>query len=168
VGKTETWKAIWSSVSFFSFWDRVSLCSPGCPGAHSVDQAGLELRNSPASASQVLGLKVWATIARLKFCFLIWLNVRVTWGPILLFLLPLFPMLSWSLTSESFLQTCDWQKSPKREGDTVWVQKSQAGRTQHHKVCLCKVPLLWYWTVVSITVLCYHGHRTFCGKVPAA
>jgi hypothetical protein len=37
--------------------DRVSLYSPGCPGTHSVDQAGLELRNPPASASQVLGLK---------------------------------------------------------------------------------------------------------------
>jgi hypothetical protein len=34
--------------------------SPGCPGTHSVDQAGLELRNPPASASQVLGLKVCA------------------------------------------------------------------------------------------------------------
>jgi hypothetical protein len=44
------------------FRDRVSLCSPGCPGFHSVDQAGLELRNSPASASQVLGLKVCATM----------------------------------------------------------------------------------------------------------
>jgi hypothetical protein len=43
------------------FWDRVSLCSPGCPGTHSVDQAGLELRNLPASASQVLGLKACAT-----------------------------------------------------------------------------------------------------------
>jgi hypothetical protein len=39
------------------FRDRVSLCSPGCPGTHSVDQAGLELRNPPASASGVLGLK---------------------------------------------------------------------------------------------------------------
>jgi hypothetical protein len=39
------------------FRDRVSLCSRGCPGIHSVDQAGLELRNLPASASQVLGLK---------------------------------------------------------------------------------------------------------------
>jgi hypothetical protein len=31
----------------------------GCPRTHSVDQAGLELRNPPASASasQVLGLK---------------------------------------------------------------------------------------------------------------
>jgi hypothetical protein len=32
------------------FRDRVSLCSPGCPGTHSVDQAGLELRNLLASA----------------------------------------------------------------------------------------------------------------------
>jgi hypothetical protein len=41
----------------------VSLCSPGCPGTHSVDQAGLELRNLLASASQVLGLKACATTA---------------------------------------------------------------------------------------------------------
>jgi hypothetical protein len=27
----------------FVFQDRVSLCSPGCPGTHSVDQAGLSL-----------------------------------------------------------------------------------------------------------------------------
>jgi hypothetical protein len=46
------------------FPDRVSLCSPGCPGTHSVDQAGLELRNPPASASQVLGLKACATTPR--------------------------------------------------------------------------------------------------------
>jgi hypothetical protein len=42
------------------FQDRVSLCSPGCPGTHSVDQVDLQLRNSPASASQVLGLKACA------------------------------------------------------------------------------------------------------------
>ena len=35
---------------------------PGCPGAHSVDQAGFELRDLPASASWVLGLKGYATI----------------------------------------------------------------------------------------------------------
>jgi hypothetical protein len=49
--------------SFFFFRDRVSLCRPGCPGPHSVDQAGLELRNPPASASQVLGLKACTTVA---------------------------------------------------------------------------------------------------------
>ena len=43
------------------FRDRVSLYSPGCPGAHFVDQAGLELRNLPASASRVLELKACAT-----------------------------------------------------------------------------------------------------------
>jgi hypothetical protein len=46
------------------FRDRVSLYSPGCPGTHFVDQPGLELRNLPASASQVLGLKECATTAR--------------------------------------------------------------------------------------------------------
>jgi hypothetical protein len=54
--------------SFFPFFflvsrDRVSLCSPGCPGTHFVDQAGLELRNPPASAFLVLGLKVCTTAA---------------------------------------------------------------------------------------------------------
>jgi hypothetical protein len=48
----------------FVFRDRVSLCSPGYPETHSVDQAGLELRNPSASASQVLGLKVCATTAQ--------------------------------------------------------------------------------------------------------
>jgi hypothetical protein len=43
------------------FRDRVSLYSLGCPGTHSVDQAGLKLRNSPASASQVLELKACTT-----------------------------------------------------------------------------------------------------------
>ena len=32
------------------FQDRVPLCISGCPGTHSVDQAGLELRNPPVSA----------------------------------------------------------------------------------------------------------------------
>jgi hypothetical protein len=55
------------SVLFACFWfrDRVSLCSPGCPGTHSVIQAGLELTETclplplclSASASHVLGLK---------------------------------------------------------------------------------------------------------------
>jgi hypothetical protein len=55
------------SFLFFSR-DRVSLYSPGCPGTHFVDQAGLELRNPPASASQVLGLKACTTMPGC-FCF---------------------------------------------------------------------------------------------------
>ena len=53
----------------FFFRDRVSLCSPGCPGTHFVDQAGLKLRNPPASAPQVLGLKACATTARPEILF---------------------------------------------------------------------------------------------------
>jgi hypothetical protein len=55
------------------FQDRVSVCSPGYPGTHFVDQAVLELRNPSASASQVLGLKLCATTAGLgkgDFCLL--------------------------------------------------------------------------------------------------
>jgi hypothetical protein len=55
---------------FLVFRDRVSLCSSGCPGTHSVDQAGLELINPPASASQVLGLKACATTSG-SACFLV-------------------------------------------------------------------------------------------------
>jgi hypothetical protein len=55
-------------VWFRVFQDRVSLCSPGCPGTHLVEQAGLELRDPPASAFQLLGLKVCDTTARLFFC----------------------------------------------------------------------------------------------------
>jgi hypothetical protein len=47
---------VWFGLVWF-FRDRVSLCSPACPGTHFVDQAGLKLRNPPASASPVLELK---------------------------------------------------------------------------------------------------------------
>jgi hypothetical protein len=53
---------------FFCFFSRQgSLYSPGCPGTHFVDQAGLKVRNPPASASRVLGLKACATIPSLFF-----------------------------------------------------------------------------------------------------
>jgi hypothetical protein len=52
---------------FLVFRDRVSLYSPGCPGTHFVDQAGFKLRNLPASASQVLGLKACATTPTEKY-----------------------------------------------------------------------------------------------------
>ena len=40
-----------SSLLLFVFPDRVSLCSTGYPGTHSVDQAGLQIRDSADSAS---------------------------------------------------------------------------------------------------------------------
>lgn len=45
---------------------RVSPCSLGCPGTHSVDQTGIELRDSLASVSRVPGLKVCATTSQLQ------------------------------------------------------------------------------------------------------
>jgi hypothetical protein len=54
-------------LSFLKFiylfiWFFETGFRPGCPGTHFVDQAGLELRNTPASASQVLGLKACTTM----------------------------------------------------------------------------------------------------------
>jgi hypothetical protein len=60
----------WLYSFVFVFRDSVSLCSPSCPGTHFVDKASLELRNPPASASQVLGLKVCLTTARRLALFL--------------------------------------------------------------------------------------------------
>lgn len=56
--KNKTWALV--------FQDKASLYSSGCPAAHFVDQGGLELRDPPVSAFQVLGLKTWATTAWLK------------------------------------------------------------------------------------------------------
>jgi hypothetical protein len=57
---------------FVLLWDKVFLYSPGCPGTHFVEQAGLELRNPPASASWVLGSKAYATMPGLIYIS-IWL-----------------------------------------------------------------------------------------------
>lgn len=54
---------VWGSGKYFY------LCSPGCPVSHSVNQAGLKLRELPASASQVMLLKTCITIALLKTYF---------------------------------------------------------------------------------------------------
>jgi hypothetical protein len=55
------WQLKNTLILFFFFF------SPGCPGTHFVDQTGLELRNPPASASQVLALKACATTAQQKY-----------------------------------------------------------------------------------------------------
>jgi hypothetical protein len=56
-------------VFFFGFSRQGFLYSPSCPGTHSVDQAGLKLKNPPASASQVLGLKACTTTPGLLCIF---------------------------------------------------------------------------------------------------
>jgi len=64
---------------FVLFFETGFLCVAlvsVCPGTLSVDQAGLELRNLPASASQVQGLNAWVTTARWKcYCSLIGLLI---------------------------------------------------------------------------------------------
>ena len=55
-----------SDTDFFSFVlffkpEFHYVCCSGCPGTLSVDQAGLELRDVPASASHVQGLKACTT-----------------------------------------------------------------------------------------------------------
>ena len=48
---TETTSSLNIRRIFLFFKTEFLLCGPGCPGTHSVGQAGLELRDSPASAS---------------------------------------------------------------------------------------------------------------------
>jgi hypothetical protein len=60
----------------FVFLRKVSLCSPGCPETHFVDQAGLELTNLPAYSSQVLGLKSCATNAQHTYELLIFVTLK--------------------------------------------------------------------------------------------
>ena len=62
---------------YLFFPDRVSLCNPCCPGTHSVDQAGTELRNVTASATQVLGLKACATTPGWKVIFVSVYSVQI-------------------------------------------------------------------------------------------
>jgi hypothetical protein len=94
------------------FQDRVSLCSPGCPGTHSVDQAGLKLRNPPASASQVLGLKACATTPSRNQIYFVefFLTLILCWG--------------WDGVGFQPPGTCEGQRTTCRSVSspfTVWV-----------------------------------------------
>jgi hypothetical protein len=81
------------------FRDRVSLYSSGCPGIHFEDQAGLELRNPPTSASRVLGLKACATTPGfLSFIY----YIATTVSPSLLPVPPPKPLLYPRTISPSF------------------------------------------------------------------
>lgn len=71
----KVWKQheiLWFFCVFFS--DRISLCTPACPGTHSADSAGFKLRDPPFFASQVLGFQgVCATTTQQNDIFgLVW------------------------------------------------------------------------------------------------
>ena len=55
---SSSWQRRDDSLSLSHFQDRVSLCSPGCLGTHTVDQAGLELGDLSLSASSELEFKI--------------------------------------------------------------------------------------------------------------
>jgi hypothetical protein len=90
----EVWPVCFGFVCLVGFQDRVSLYSPGCPATHFVDQAGLELRNLPASVPSA-GIKGVCHHAQL-FCFVFGL---------VFFFLFLWPV-SWWLGSIRF--SCDF------------------------------------------------------------
>jgi hypothetical protein len=50
--------------------DRVSPCTSGCSRNHFVDQAVLKLRNPPASATRMLGLKAISFILLVMLAYM--------------------------------------------------------------------------------------------------
>ena len=58
-------EGLWGIPSPHPFFSNLGFTSPGFPGTRFIDQAGLELRDFPASASSVLGLKACTTTAQL-------------------------------------------------------------------------------------------------------
>jgi hypothetical protein len=76
-------------VFLFVFRLRVSLYSPRCPGTHFVDQAGLEHRNPPASASMDVFLSSYVSLFTVCSLFCAWYScdtrrcsrfIRFIWG----------------------------------------------------------------------------------------
>jgi hypothetical protein len=51
------------TMMMIGFQGRFSLHSTGYPGTYTLGKTGLELRTSPASASQVLQLMMYTTIS---------------------------------------------------------------------------------------------------------
>ena len=64
----EWWDEDASPLSL-SLWNSFCCIALAVPGTGSVDQAGLELRDLPDSASWVLGLKVCITMPDQDFSF---------------------------------------------------------------------------------------------------
>jgi len=73
---SENWFVLFAGLLRQDFF----MCNSECPQTCSVDQAGLNLRDPPAFASQVLGLKVGTTTACFKNWFLIKLPLDIFAG----------------------------------------------------------------------------------------
>jgi hypothetical protein len=65
---------------FFNFWDRLSLHNPSCPGAHFVEQAGLELTETHLPLPGELELKACTTMPSGFRFFLIHNDYAYLWG----------------------------------------------------------------------------------------
>lgn len=69
------------TLFFFFFWDTLLLCSPGCPGSHSVGWASFKLSILLLQPTEcwdywVLGLQLHATMPIQLFYFLTFLGVK--------------------------------------------------------------------------------------------
>jgi hypothetical protein len=106
-------------VFIFVFRDRVSLCIPGCPGTHSVDQAGLELRSPPASASRVLGLKACSATCDAANVLNCWVIFPTSHFKQVLYLLLL----------------CVWNRG--RAGRAQWLQREESVGVGLWSPCMC-------------------------------
>lgn len=57
-----TWPPYGSYCMYLLIYlDRISLCSPGYSETYSIDQVALKPGDSPASASEVMGLKMYTS-----------------------------------------------------------------------------------------------------------
>ena len=103
---------------YYFFGDRVSLYSPGRPGTYPVDQAGLELRDPPASASQVLGLKACTTTAQPVIIFKTCLY-RDTIGSALKHFKKYWSQCNCSAGDKACCQACPHEFNPQQETHMV-------------------------------------------------
>jgi hypothetical protein len=131
------------------FRDRISLCNPGCPGTHSIDQAGLKLRNLPASVSQVLGLKACATTAQQERSSFLRLARETVFG-------------SWALFSGfPCFRTCKVPGHRNREGNSVFFQSQDQLQspvpTRWKLQSQVTLSPLWSEQPRNLRVTCYFG-----------
>lgn len=127
-------KNLFCSASLLSsslfFWDRVSLCSPVCPGTHHVDQpASAEIKGVPPCLAQQGN--------SFLLCFSVWDKVLLQPRLKLLIFLPLstgMPPCLTRGTSETQIHTGPWgrdlleRRNPSH--GALWMRHSQGQAIQ--------------------------------------